>query len=501
VLTARLTTGPRCAWSGVRDALPFHKNIMAAKVDEAAPPLLRRAAAARRPVAVVLVLGDVGRSPRMQYHALSLAEHGYAVHLVGHGGTRPPARLAGHPHLVLHTLAAPWRVPERAPRAVFVAVAPFRVLVQLLLLMWTLLVTVPRPAVLLVQTPPAIPTLVVARAVCALRGTRLVVDWHNYGYTLLGLRLGPRHALVRLARVYEHWAGHRAGAHLCVTQAMARDLADGWGVTPPPVVVYDTAPRHFNRLTWAERVAFFARDEVRALFSAVPGGGAAVLNTQEDSYTLPLPAGATGKGKGRAAPAADHKRTPGVPTALLVSSTSWTEDEDFGMLLEAATAYGAGAGADAAHLCIVVTGQGPLRAHYEARFAAVPLPRVTFVTAWLAAEDYPRLLGAADLGVCLHTSSSGLDLPMKVVDMFGCGLPVCAVDYACIGELVRDGHTGRLFTSGAQLGAILLRLFGQGRGSAGARELAALQENVLAARRDTWEDAWHRTVLPVIQGP
>ena len=34
----------------------------------------------------VLVLGDIGRSPRMQYHALSVAKHGCKVDLVGYKG-------------------------------------------------------------------------------------------------------------------------------------------------------------------------------------------------------------------------------------------------------------------------------------------------------------------------------------------------------------------------------------------------------------------------------
>jgi len=35
----------------------------------------------------VLVLGDIGRSPRMQYHALSIAKHGGQVDLIGYKGS------------------------------------------------------------------------------------------------------------------------------------------------------------------------------------------------------------------------------------------------------------------------------------------------------------------------------------------------------------------------------------------------------------------------------
>ena len=40
-------------------------------------------------VVMVVVLGDVGRSPRMQYHCLSLVQNNFTVELVGFSGVAP----------------------------------------------------------------------------------------------------------------------------------------------------------------------------------------------------------------------------------------------------------------------------------------------------------------------------------------------------------------------------------------------------------------------------
>jgi len=74
--------------------------------------------------------------------------------------------------------------------------------------------------------------------------------------------------------------------------------------------------------------------------------------------------------------------------------------------------------------------EGPLRGHWERKMASLRLQRVALRTLWLEPGDYPRILGSADLGVSLQHSSSGWTCPWKVVDMFGCSLPVCALAYS-----------------------------------------------------------------------
>lgn len=78
-------------------------------------------------------------------------------------------------------------------------------------------------------------------------------------------------------------------------------------------------------------------------------------------------------------------------------------------------------------LLVIITGKGPEKEMYLKRMADIHWENVVILTAWLEAEEYPlvefdffrldnsdfQLLSCADVGVCLHTSTSG-DFLIKV---------------------------------------------------------------------------------------
>jgi beta-1,4-mannosyltransferase len=384
----------------------------------------------------------------MVYHALALADAGASVDLVGANDTELPPEASACPTIRVHALRA-W---DGVPRPGFVARGLVRVVSQAGEL-WRVLRRL-RPDTILVQTPPAVPTLLIALLAARTERARLVVDWHNFGWAMLALRLPARHPVVRVARAWERALGARADAHLCVSDAMAAALARTVGVRA--VVLHDRPAERF--------------------VPAMPAARAAV----------------------RTRVAAEHGVTGAF--ALVVAPTGWTADEDVDLLLDAAVRLDHMVAAEPhmfPDVVVVATGRGPLRAGWEARAATLSLRRVRVGARWLPAAEYPGFLAAADVGVSLHRSASGVDLPMKIADLLGAGVPVCALDYApCVAEMLHDGETGMLFATAAGLAAQLATLLRTAGGGTGP--LVRLRANVLRAASERWRDAWRATARAVL---
>ncbi len=388
----------------------------------------------------------------MQYHAASLADAGHDVDLVGLEGAPLMPAVANHPRVTCH------RLPDRAFQGRarggikrFVAGSMARAVGQARHL-FGVLMRLPKADVILVQNPPAVPTLAVAWMVARLRGARLVIDWHNLSHTVAAVRLGESHRAVKaLARSERRWA-RRADAHLAVSQALAAWLGGNYGIAAS--VVYDRPVAAFNRTLPSAAVALWTK------LAAEMSLGAARL-------------------------------------PLVVCPTSWTPDEDFDLLLEALERADRRLARGDKQLALILTGRGALRESFETRLARRSFQSIAVRTHWLEPADYPVLIGMADLGLCLHQSSSGLDLPMKVADFRGAGVPVAAFDYApVLSEVLTSGREGVTFRDPGDLANLLVTVASRAIDpvSSLGKSQAWLFEN--PARR--WDAEWQAAAWPVL---
>lgn len=407
--------------------------------------------------------------------------------------------------------------------------------------------------------------------------------------------MGSKSPLTRLAEFLEMKTGQDAFAHLFVTNAMMSKLSLKWNLRGRKLVLHDRPPVHFRKSTVEETHTLMTKLARNLKPSLIEDGffekfdgvkstpftdtisedeaSTGVYNSKRDSeITLGgelRPDSPSQDYYSKTSPNSERSKSDPIRIirddrpALVVSSTSWTADEDFGLLLRAAGLYEKRArelnsnpqtedpeptrsssrssyrnssyispplpssspppppftdsptnsnstsnpfshspshssssslgavnaseiGTNQEHptkrnsmsdrskirrpslgalrtptllpnepakklpkMLIIVTGKGELKERYENEIRRLEIEEkwqwVRIRTVWLESEDYPILLGSSDVGISLHTSSSGLDLPMKVVDMLGCELPVCALDFSCLDELIQDGKNGLIF--------------------------------------------------------
>jgi beta-1,4-mannosyltransferase len=294
--------------------------------------------------------------------------------------------------------------------------------------------------------------------------------------------------------MYEESMAPLATAHLCVTEAMKTFIRQQFGIPNRMIhVLHDCPNDMFRPQTIENNHALLTRLHDN-LCTGCPKSWYQNLDPKrqtlftEQSIKNP----------------AEYTFRPNRP-ALVTSSTSWTPDEDFGQLLESLK----GLDKDITNqqltlkLMVVVTGKGPQKAHFQKEMSRLKLDHIAIQTLWLEPADYPRLLACADVGISLHTSTSGIDLPMKILDLFGCEVPVCARGFSCLDELVEDDVNGRIFESSAELQEQLLGLLkplatspdAWGPHSFGdlARYSRALQG------RTKWDENWFENALPAIE--
>ena len=417
--------------------------------------------------AVVLVLGDFGHSPRMQNHAISLLSKGYEVTVIAYkNGSMMKEKLrendgfrfVGISRLNFLRLKKKTKIPSFVPSIAYFAL---RVLLQFLQVLLCLFFETGKVKVtnVLVQNPPCLPTFLACAVAKRVMGGKFTIDWHNLGYSIFSMqrKRGGKDVLVRVMKAYEKYFLRYFDHHLTVTEKMKDFLVREWRVDATQISVVKDAPgEQFLR-----------------------------LNTNATRE----------KKKGF------RKKTSDVVN--VVSSTSWTPDEDFDVLLNAAVLYDekakeASGGARTAtkkkkktkqrlpHLNILITGRGDLRESFETRAKEAKLKHVSFSYAWLPIHEYPERLSMSDVGLCLHQSSSKLDLPMKIVDMFGVGIPVLARRYECLrDELVQEGVNGLTFDTSEELcDALISLLEGWDGNENGTEALNRLEAGVTRDRLD-----------------
>lgn len=418
----------------------------------------------------VLVLGDLNRSPRMLNHCAAISEcfdNMNQISLIGFNGGDLRSDIATDKKIKVYNIPDKLNNKiKKLPRQLFILSAFLRIIIQIFELFY-ILFTIPKPKFILLQNPPGIPSMLICVIVCFFRRCKFIIDWHNYGFTILEVNKRNR-IICKIAYFYEKIFAKTSHLNFCVSKAMKSDLKQNFGIE----AIY-LPDRPMKNL-----IKFLNKDERTKLIKKYNDVLSPMLATKEQDKPI-----------------------------VMISSTSWTPDEDFSMLLQSIINTEKLIRNDSSikdqksikKVLFLITGRGPMKDQFMAKVKESKLTIFDIRSIWLDSDDYLSTLSIADLGVSLHYSSSGIDLPMKVVDMFSVCLPAVTVYYKTIGELVQEEYNGFIFQNEEQLSKILKNIIEEFSFKGGCEKLNKYKENLKKdLETNDWITYWSNTIYPQV---
>jgi len=192
-----------------------------------------------------------------------------------------------------------------------------------------------------------------------IKWTRLIIDWHNYGFTIMRVN-GRNKFFVALMRFYETKLGKWLGnGHLCVSENMRRDLQNTYRINAS--VLYDKANKRFKLLNLSERHEFYKKFFENA---GIDNGHENTKLTMKNLKTNQI----------------EYKENRPI---IIVSSSSYTPDEDFNILVKSLDILDKELKPNDPNLIVVLTGRGPLRDQFAGIFAARRYQKISVIMRWL----------------------------------------------------------------------------------------------------------------------
>ena len=239
-----------------------------------------------------------------------------------------------------------YHIPTHGP---YVSVHSVVKAVAIVFSLLRVLLSIPRYHFVLIQNPPCLPAVAVAVLLSLFNGSKVCVDWHNLGFTMFTALDGTAVDLsgrtggitVKLSRFIESQLWWLCDRHLCVSRALGTWLQQEFHISSP-IVVYDRPPGAvFGSL-------FESPDAASSNSSSSSGAtSASQLLRRKHDLLMKLdltdvalfpdlcsvqPKSLSSKTVITETDTEGRLRIRADASAIIVSSTSWTADEDFTIL-------------------------------------------------------------------------------------------------------------------------------------------------------------------------